>query len=220
MPRQPLPAAEKAAKHGMGFFSTSAAISRFRVEGEPRGPLREVVREGLVKNAIDEIDNQAADKTVGWTRLETPFEPNFDDEGFAIADFFLFALRIDKKSIPPKVIKKHLAAEMARRKRDTGRDFLSRSEKQMVKEHVLNVLSLRIPATPNVYDILWRYNENELWLFSTQKAANEELESLFAKSFHLSLIRLFPYTLAEFDTALTDAQRDVLNKLTPCPFAE
>ncbi len=204
----------------MGFFSSSVAISRFRVEGDPQGPLREVVREGLKKNAIDEIDNQSDDKALGWTRIDRPFEPGFEDESFAIGDFFLFALRIDKKSIPSKVIKKHLATEMARRKQESGRDFLSRSEKQMVKEHVLNVLSLRIPATPNVYDILWRYGENELWLFSTQKAANEELETLFSKSFHLSLIRLFPYTMAEFDSTLSGAQRDVLNKLTPCSFTE
>jgi recombination associated protein RdgC len=204
----------------MGLFSTSAAICRYRVEGQPPGPLLDVVRQGLRRNAVDEIDNQSDNRAVGWTRLETPFDPTFDDGGFAIADFFVFALRIDKKSIPPKVIKKHLAAEMARRKRESGRDFLSRSEKRLVKEHVMNLLSLRIPATPNIYDVLWRYGENELWFFATQKAANEELESLFAKSFDLTLIRLFPYTLAEFNAGLSHAQRDVLNKLTPCRFAE
>jgi len=204
----------------MGFFSSSAAISRYRVEGQPPGPLLEIVRDGLGRNAIAEIDDQSNDKAVGWTRLEAPFEPTFADGGFAIADFFLFALRIDKKSIPPKVIQKMLASEMAKRKKESGRDFLSRNEKKMVKEHVLNLLSLRIPATPNIYDVLWRYGENELWLFSTQKAANEELESLFTKSFKLTLIRLFPYTLAEFYGALDHSERDALEKLMPCRFAE
>jgi hypothetical protein len=204
----------------MGFFSSTAAISRYRIEGQPSGPLIEIVREGLRRNAIAEIDNQADDRTMGWTRMDSPFEPSFEDGSFAIADFFVFALRIDKKSIPTKVIKKHLAAEMVRRLRESGRDFLSRNEKQMVKEHVLNLLNLRIPATPNVYDILWPYGENELWFFSTQKTANDALESLFAKSFHLTLIRLFPYTLAGYNAALTDAQRDILNKLMPCPFVE
>jgi outer membrane protein OmpU len=45
------------------------------------------------------------------------------------------------------------------------------------------VLSLRIPATPNFYDVLWKYEEAELWFFTNQKSANEELETQFSQSF-------------------------------------
>ncbi len=195
-------------------------MSRYRVEGQPEGPLLETVRQGLSRNAISDIDQQAQERTIGWTRVDRPYAPSFEDGSFAIADFFLFALRIDKKSIPVKVVQKHMAEAEAKRKAETGRDFLSRNEKKMLKEHVLNVLSLRIPATPGIYDILWVYPENELWLFSTQKAAGEALEGLFAKSFKLSLVRLFPYTMAEFHPGLTDARRDLLNKLTPSSFTK
>jgi DNA recombination-dependent growth factor C len=204
----------------MGFFSSSAAISRYRVEGQTEGPLLETVREGLNRYLIRDIDQQAEERTIGWTNVDRPYAPSFEDSSFAIADFFLFALRIDKKSIPAKVIQKNLAEATAKRKAETERDFLSLSEKKMLKEHVINVLALRIPATPSIYDILWDYAENELWLFSTQKAAGEALESLFSKSFNLSLVRLFPYTMAEFHPGLTDAARDLLNKLTPCSFAK
>jgi DNA recombination-dependent growth factor C len=204
----------------MGFFSSSAAFSRYRVEGQSEGSLLETVREGLKRYAIGEIDQQAEARAIGWTCVDRPYAPSFEDSAFSIADFFLFALRIDKKSIPAKVIRKHLAEATVKRKAETGRDFLSRSEKKMLKEHVLNVLALRIPATPNIYDILWAYAENELWLFSTQKAAGEALESLFSKSFNLTLVRLFPYTMAEFHPGLSDARRDLLNKLTPSSFAK
>lgn len=204
----------------MGFFSSSAAVSRYRVEGQTEGSLLETVREGLKRYAIGDIDQQAEARAIGWTCVDRPYAPSFEDSAFSIADFFLFALRIDKKSIPAKVIQKHLAEATVKRKAETGRDFLSRSEKKMLKEHVLNVLALRIPATPSIYDILWAYAENELWLFSTQKAAGEALESLFSKSFDLTLVRLFPYTMAEFHPGLTDARRDLLNKLTPSSFTK
>jgi DNA recombination-dependent growth factor C len=219
MPRQGF-AAGKASFHPMGFFSSSAAISRYRVEGQPEGPLLETVRQGLSRHVISDIDQQSEARTIGWTCVDRPYAPSFEDGAFAIADFFLFALRIDKKSIPAKVIQKHLAEATLKRKAETGRDFLSRSEKKLLKEQVLNVLAMRIPATPSIYDILWAYPENELWLFSTQKAACEALESLFAKSFNLSLVRLFPYTMAEFHPGLSDARRDLLNKLMPCSFAK
>ena len=82
-------------------------------------------------------------------------------------------------------------------------------------DNVINKLSLRIPATPNIYDIVWNYEGLSLWFFSNLKAANEELETLFSKTFDLVLIRLFPYTAAELSANLTDSQRDELQKISP-----
>lgn len=204
----------------MGFFSSTVSVSRYRVEGSIETEVIERVREGLTRHAIDDIDNAAEERAVGWTCIDQPFTPGFEDSRFIIGDFFLFSLRIDKKTIPSKVVKKQLAVETARRLQETGRDFLSRTEKRQLKDHVLNVLSLRIPPTPNVYDVYWHYEDRELWFFSTQKAANEELESLFAQSFDLTLVRLFPYTLAELGCDLSHAERDALATLTPSRFSE
>jgi len=76
-------------------------------------------------------------------------------------------------------------------------------------------MSLRIPATPHIYDLIWNYEGGKLWFFSNLKSANEELETLFAESFKLSLIRMFPYTAAEMDADLTDSERDCLNQISP-----
>jgi hypothetical protein len=79
---------------------------------------------------------------------------------------------------------------------------------------------VRIPATPNIYDLVWNYEDSVVWFFSNLKAANEELETLFAKSFNLSLIRLFPYTAAELSSDLSDSQRDKLQKISPTQFVK
>ena len=101
---------------------------------------------------------------------------------------------------------------------ESGRDYLSKTEKKMIKDHVLNALILRIPATPNIYDVVWNYEESSLWFFSNLKAANEELETLFSKSFRLSLIRIFPYTAADISSNLKDSQRDELRNISPTQF--
>ena len=85
----------------------------------------------------------------------------------------------------------------------------------MIKDHVINALSLRIPATPNIYDLVWNYEDSSVWFFSNLKAANEELETLFSKSFDLSLIRMFPYTSTFLSTDISDSQRDELQKISP-----
>jgi len=118
------------------------------------------------------------------------------------------------------VVKKHYTIEMAKQLSESGRDSLSRNEKHSIKEKVFNDLSLRIPPTPAVCDLIWNKEAASLWFFSNQKAANEELETLFSKSFDLTLVRLFPYTIADLLSGFSDADREILSKLSPTRFTE
>ena len=204
----------------MGLLSASNSITRYTVEGRLKKPVFETVAAGLKKNVISEIDDNASEKAVGWTSFDKPYQPDFGGSNYVYGAYLVFALRIDKKTIPSKVIKKHFMIESARRLTDSGRQYLSRNEKQTIKDLVIDRLNLKIPATPNVYDIVWNYEDSVLWFFSNLKAANEELETLFLRSFDLSLIRVIPYTAAHLDSGLTNTEKDLLLKLSPTNFAE
>jgi DNA recombination-dependent growth factor C len=202
----------------MSILSSSVSIARYRVQGQINAPVIDQITDGLKRHMISEIDNQVSDIAVGWTSFDKPFQPDFDGSSFVYGNYFVFALRIDKKNIAAKVLKKHYTIEAARRMAENGRDYLSKNEKKLVKEHVISGLSLRIPATPNLYDLVWNYEDSMVWFFSNLKAANEELETLFTKSFNLSLIRLFPYTAAELSSGLSESQRDELQRISPTLF--
>ena len=202
----------------MGLLSASVSITRYRVEGQLEAPVLETVAEALEENAISDIDDQAPEKISGWTSFEKPYQPDFSGSSFVYGAYLIFALRIDKKAIPAKVVQKHFLIESARRLAESGRQYLSRNEKQRIKDHVVDGLSLKVPATPNVYDIVWNYEESFLWFFSNLKAANEELETLFLRSFDLTLVRMFPYTAAHLNADLADTEKDILLKLTPTNF--
>lgn len=204
----------------MGLLSSSVSITRYKVEGKLEKPVLETVANGLKKNVIQEIDDDVSEKAVGWTSFNKPFKPDFEGSSFVFGTHMVFSLRIDKKTIPQKIVQKHYNMEMAKKLAESGREYLSRNEKKLIKEHVINALSLRIPATPNIYDLIWNYEESSLWFFSNLKAANEELETLFSKSFKQNLIRLFPYTTADLLAGLSDTDRDVLSKLSPTTFME
>ena len=203
----------------MSLLSASVSITRYKVEGQLEAPVLETVATALQKNAISEIDDQTAEKVSGWTSFEKPYQPYFSGSSFVYGAYLIFALRIDKKTIPAKVVQKHFMIESARRLAESGR-YLSRNEKQRIKDHVIDGLSLKVPATPNVYDLIWNYERSFLWFFSNLKAANEELETLFLRSFDLTLIRMFPYTAAHLNADLADLEKDILLNLAPTNFKD
>lgn len=204
----------------MGFLSAATSLSRYRVEGKLENPVMDNIYTGLTRNAISDIDDNDAERAIGWTSFNDPFVPTFEGSSFTIGTYFLFSLRIDKKTIPAKVVQKYYAIELYKKLKTSGREFLSRNEKKMIKDHVINLLTLRIPATPNIYNLLWNHEGENLWFFTNLKNPCEELETLFLSSFHLKLIRLFPYTLTEFYGELSGQEYDLFTRLTPSKLME
>lgn len=204
----------------MSLLAASATITRYRVEGDLPENAMELIRERLQHNRFPEIEDPAAEFMSGWTPFESHYDSDFAEQDVIYGTTIVFCLRIDKKSVPAKITKKHIALETRKRLLESGKEFLSKNEKKALKEDVVAQLLLRMPATPNLYDLIWHMEEKELWFFSGQKAANEELETLFSRSFGLRLMRLFPYTIAMKSAGLTEAQTDRFNTLSPTRFTE
>ena len=202
----------------MSILSSSVSITRYQVLGQLVDPLMDTLTRLLTQNAIVEIDDEDVDQSVGWTSFENPFTPDFTGSTFVMGSQFIFSFRMDKKAIPSKVVNKRFRQQITKLLKESGKEFLSRNEKKQIKADVIRELSLRIPATPNVYDILWNYEKSSIWFFSTQKSVNEAFEVFFTKSFKLNLVRRFPYTAAM--ESLTNSEEDILNRLMPSQFME
>ena len=202
----------------MSLLSSSVSLTRYRVEGRLESPILETVAAALKNNAISEIEDPSLEKSVGWTSFEKPYQPDFEGSSFAYGNYLVFSLRIDRKTVSPKVLRKHVVIESQKRLLDSGRPYLSRSEKERIKDIVMDRLTAAVPATPNIYDIIWNYEDSILWFFSNLKAANEELETLFIHSFDATLIRMIPYTAAHYFCDLSETEKDILLKLTRTSF--
>ena len=204
----------------MGILSSSVSITRYKVEGALKPPIVETVATGLSRHAISDLTDNSVNTSVGWTAINRPFQPEFGDLSFVFGSLFIFSLRIDKKTIPPKLLKKHVAIETSKRMQAAAREYLSQNERKLLKEEVVHKLTQRIPAIPNIYDVIWNFDEGSLWFFSNLRKSNEELETLFTKSFHVTLLRLFPFTFADLMVGLSDSQRDSLIRLNSTKFSQ
>lgn len=203
----------------MGVISSTHSISRYHIDGNIEGSIIEDVRNGLIQHSIPKIESEYDEISAGWTPVESPYNPDFDKFSFQFGTYFLFSLRIDKKSIPAKLIQKYMAIEIEKKKDVSGREFISKNEKSEIKEMVTDILTHKIPSIPNVYDVLWNYEEKNLYLFTTQKAANEFFETIFFKSFKLKPVRIFPYTLVETKSTFSNSQKDRVLSLVPVKYS-
>ncbi len=204
----------------MGLLSASSTITRYKVRGKLPDPETEAAAKGLSGRVIAEIEGEAEARAVGWTSFGSPFAPDFSGSNFSVGPWWVFCLRVDKKSVPGKLVNKHVALLAARRLAATGRAHLSREEKKEVRAEVMEALLRRVPAVPSVYDVLWNYGDEEVWLFSSQKSAAEDLETLFHESFGLLLVPMVPFTRAELAAGLSSRELERLSAVTPCSFAE
>ncbi len=202
----------------MGILSSSVSITRYKVAGTLQPPIVDSVASALSRHAISEIGDDALTKSVGWTSVARPYDAEFNDLSFVFGSLFVFSLRIDRKSIPPKLLRKHVSIETTQRIKTSGRHYLSQNEKKSIKDQVIQRLTQRIPATPSIYDVIWDFERQSLWFLSNLRKANEELETLFNKSFQLTLVRLFPFTCADLMAGLSDSERDSLMKLNTAQF--
>ena len=114
----------------MGIFSSSVSITQYHIEGKLQEPILETVANGLKKQAVEEIDNESSDKAIGWACFDDPFSTDFNQSPFLIGTHLVFSMRIDKKSIPAKVVQKHYSLEMKKRLKNSGREFLSKTGKK------------------------------------------------------------------------------------------
>lgn len=202
----------------MGIVTSNIAITTYRVESESKDAIIDIVRRGLSKYTILDIDGESVDKSIGWTSIEKPLDPDFSESSFLVGSLFVFAFRIDKKVLSPKVIAKQFQREISRKLKETGREYLNKGEKKAIKDAVIADLNRRIPATPRTVDVIWNYEAKLVYFFSNQKKANEEFETLFTKSFEMNLIQMFPYTVAMMLAGLNDMETDRLHSLTPISF--
>lgn len=197
----------------MGLLSSSATFVRYAVEGELPPKFLDFAAERIALNSYRDIDDNFEERSVGWVSVLSMFDSSFDYASFSAGDYIVLTLRVDERTVAPKVLKKFTLKEEARLRKERQIPKLSRAQKIEIKENVkLMLLKKAVPA-PATYDLCWNLSEGTLLFFSTSQKAQTELEDFFKKTFDLSLRLQIPYLTAEH--LLKPEYHDALSRLTP-----
>lgn len=112
----------------MGLMSATTSLTRYKVVGKIKKPVLNTVAAGLKGNMVADIDENPSEQAAGWASFQDPFKTDFEGSSFVFGTSFVFSLRVDKKSIPAKMVQKHFSIEAAKRLKELGRDFLLQRE--------------------------------------------------------------------------------------------
>ncbi|MFW5487716.1 MAG: hypothetical protein ACNI3A_04735 [Desulfovibrio sp.] len=183
----------------MGFLSSSVSYTRYRVVGDiPEGLWREVP-ERLLKNAFQDIDHNAEERSFGWVCFDDYLDTEWKSAPPEKGEFLTWSLRLDTRRIQPAVFKKYFELALREYKesiKDDEKKFVSKSRKTEIREQVALRLRAKSLPVPAVFEAAWNMQTGIIYFGSTNAKARALFEDCFTLTFELELEPQTPFFLA------------------------
>jgi recombination associated protein RdgC len=177
----------------MGILKGSLTFSRYGIGENLPERFLDFVQERLTRHAFSGLETSERQKIIGWTSLEDILDTHFSYARHVKGDFLVFSLRVDRKAVPPSLLK--VEAMTAERKylAETGKERLYREQKQDIRDRLqLAILQKSLPV-PSFYDICWSLSGKWLIFTSLAEIANLDFLEMFKESFGLTPVPLVPW---------------------------
>lgn len=177
----------------MGFIKGALTFSLYRVDGDLPAQFRNYFDGRIKKYAYRDFVSSAEEKNVGWTSCKNILDTGFTDADYAVGKYFLFSLRIDRKVIPPSLLKiKYLEAQQQYLAEKEVKN-IAKIVRAEIKEMVTLQLMTKVQPVPTFFDVLWSPTENWLLFCSLAEKVRDEFHSLFQDTFQLTALPFVPW---------------------------
>ncbi|MBP7231052.1 MAG: recombination-associated protein RdgC [Syntrophaceae bacterium] len=176
----------------MGLIKGSFSFMQFSVEGGLPQAFPSFVNERLKSNSFRDTRNSTEEKRMGWVSLTDILDADFEHANYALGDYLIFSLRIDRKQVSPKVMKIRLMEEQRKFLAEHGKTRIGKSLNEGLKEKVRLELMSKSDPVPSFYDVLWAVGQNRVYFSSLSEKVADDFVDLFKKTFSLHLKRILP----------------------------
>lgn len=197
----------------MGLMKGTAAFVRFSVEGDLPENIWDFIAERITSFSFKDIDDTYDEDSLGWVSISNMFDTEFDYASYAAGNYVTLSMRLDERKVSPAIVRKFVAKEEERIKKEKQIPKISRSMRVEIKERIENELMRKSPPMPSVFDLCWNLEDSTLLFFSTNKKAQALLEDLFKETFGLTIMQQIPYLCGEH--LLDEEEMDRLVRITP-----
>lgn len=197
----------------MGFIKGTASFVRFSVEGNlPENPW-DFIAERITTFSFRDIDDTYDEESLGWVSIHNMFDTDFKFASYAAGNYVCLTMRLDERKVSGAIVKKFVAKEEERVKKEKEIPKIPRAMKVEIKERITAQLLRKALPVPSVFDMCWDLEKSSLLFFSTNQKAQSLLEDLFKETFDLTIMQQIPYLCGE--QLLSEEEMDKLAVVTP-----
>jgi recombination associated protein RdgC len=197
----------------MGFLKGTAGFVRFSVEGDLPENIWDFIAERITAHSFKDIDDTYEEDSLGWVSVTNMFDTEFEFASYAAGNYVTLSMRMDERKVSGAIVKKFVAKEEERVKKEKEIPKIPRSMRVEIKERIENELMRKALPVPSVFDLCWNLEDSTLLFFSTNQKAQGLLEDLFRETFGLTIMQQIPYVCGEH--LLDEEEMDKLAVITP-----
>ena len=176
----------------MGLLKGNFSFAQFHVDGKLPQAFLEFVSSRIKANSFRDTTKSTEEKRMGWVSLTDVLDADFENANYALGDYLIFSLRIDRKLIPPKLMKIRLMEEEKRFLAESGKNRVNKAMSTGIKEKVKLELLTKLDPVPSFYDVCWAVGQNKIYFSSLTDKVADDFADLFKKTFSLSIRRFLP----------------------------
>lgn len=176
----------------MGLLKGNFSFAQFHVDGKLPQAFLEFVRSRIKANSFRDRAKSTEEKRLGWVSLTDVLDADFENADYALGDYLIFSLRVDRKLVPPKLMKIRLMEEEKRFLAESGKSRINKAMSSGIKEKVKLELLTKLDPVPSFYDVCWAVGQNKIYFSSLTDKVADDFADLFKKTFSLGVRRFLP----------------------------
>ncbi len=176
----------------MGLIKGNFSFVRFEVEGRLPQAFLTFVNNRIRENAFREARSSTEEKRMGWVSATDVLDSDFEQANYALGDYLIFSLRVDRKQIPARLMKIRLLEEQRRFMAEHNQPRIGKAVTEGLREKIKLELLTKSDPVPSFYDVLWAVGQNKVYFSSLSDKIADDFVDLFKETFSVSLRRVLP----------------------------
>jgi len=188
-------------------------FTRYRVAGEMPDGLADFLDRQIKLFAFRELTAGTDEKALGWTSLDNVLDTDFPYANYSLGDYVVFSLRIDRRAVPPALLKLLVLKAEREFLEEKGLKRLYKGQRDDIRETVKLGLMSRAQPVPSFHEVCWSTAGGWLIFGSLAEKANDDFKDLFKRSFNLTLSPFLPWEPETLPAGLSLPGREFLTWL-------
>lgn len=180
----------------MPFDRGAISFTRFLVEGPVPDFFADEFLDSLYAMRFQARDDmEEGEDNIGWTTVDNLFDTEFDVDKVTVNQFVRLAIRVDRKTLAPTVVRAHCRIEEQEARENSPRR-LSTAQRREILDRVRERLLAETPARTSTAEIAWDTSRHEVYVATTSDKLAANVADLMQMTFGVSLQPAMPCLLA------------------------